>query len=217
MVAVDLPPRLRPPDGAAAEGDRNQCPHPVLDPRDLKFYRNRRGYYWSGKTTRSRTATTRRSPCAGLAELLVFSVLLFGSAATVFSVGLANRVTGWSRWCICFLLSTADGAGLLIVWFFRNPQRRIPTGPGTVVSPADGLVVEIEEIEHDEWIGGPAIKVGIFLSIFNVHINRVPVAAGFCNCGTLGQVPECPASGVRGGRTSNWPSTSKRQALPGVA
>ena len=46
-----------------------------------------------------------------------------------------------------------------------------------VVSPADGKVVQIEEIEYDEYIGGPALLIGIFLSVFNVHINRVPVAA----------------------------------------
>jgi phosphatidylserine decarboxylase len=66
--------------------------------------------------------------------------------------------------------------GLLIVWFFRNPPRRIPTGVGQIVSPADGQVVAIEEIEHDDFIGGPAVLIGVFLSIFNVHINRAPVA-----------------------------------------
>ncbi len=67
--------------------------------------------------------------------------------------------------------------GLFIVWFFRNPRRDIPQAPGLVVSPADGKVVHIAEIEHDDFLGGPAVEIGIFLSIFNVHINRVPVAA----------------------------------------
>jgi phosphatidylserine decarboxylase len=44
------------------------------------------------------------------------------------------------------------------------------------VSPADGLLIAIDEIDHDEFVGGPAIQFGIFLSIFNVHINRAPVA-----------------------------------------
>jgi phosphatidylserine decarboxylase len=75
------------------------------------------------------------------------------------------------------LLALASGVvAILIAWFFRNPVRTIPTEPGVVVSPADGKVVEIEELEHDEFVGGPAVKVGIFLSIFNVHINRAPVA-----------------------------------------
>ena len=64
----------------------------------------------------------------------------------------------------------------MIVWFFRDPPRRVPTAAGLVVSPADGKVVAIDEIEHDEFLGGPAVQIGIFLSIFNVHINRAPVA-----------------------------------------
>ncbi|TXT18944.1 MAG: phosphatidylserine decarboxylase [Planctomycetota bacterium] len=44
------------------------------------------------------------------------------------------------------------------------------------MSPADGKIVAIEEIEHDEFLGGPAVQIGIFLSIFNVHINRAHVA-----------------------------------------
>src|SRR5690606_10563181 len=67
--------------------------------------------------------------------------------------------------------------GGLIVWFFRDPRRTIPSSSGTIVSPADGKVVTIERIDHDEFVGGPAVLVGIFLSIFNVHINRSPYRA----------------------------------------
>ena len=65
--------------------------------------------------------------------------------------------------------------GLLVIWFFRDPDREVPQAEGLVVSPADGKVVTITEIEHDEFIGGPAVEIGIFLSIFSVHLNRVPV------------------------------------------
>ncbi len=75
--------------------------------------------------------------------------------------------SAWRRW---------RSIGLLIVWFFRNPNRIIPQGEGVVVSPADGKVVLIEELEHDDFVGGPAVQIGIFLSIFNVHINRTPIA-----------------------------------------
>jgi phosphatidylserine decarboxylase len=63
------------------------------------------------------------------------------------------------------------------VWllaFFRDPERPLPEGATTWVSPADGLVSDITEIPHDELLGGPAIRVGIFLSVFNVHVNRSP-------------------------------------------
>jgi phosphatidylserine decarboxylase len=72
-------------------------------------------------------------------------------------------------------------AGLLVlpiwVWliaFFRDPQRSISTEPGVYVSPADGLVSDVTHIEHDPLINGPAVRVGIFLSVFNVHVNRSP-------------------------------------------
>lgn len=62
----------------------------------------------------------------------------------------------------------------LIVYFFRDPPRRIPNEPGAIVAPADGKVVDITPLDHYEFIDGPAVRIGIFLSIFNVHINRAP-------------------------------------------
>ena len=64
----------------------------------------------------------------------------------------------------------------LIVYFFRDPPRRIPDAAGAIVAPADGKVVDVTPLEHYEFIGGPAVRIGIFLSIFNVHINRAPCA-----------------------------------------
>jgi phosphatidylserine decarboxylase len=55
--------------------------------------------------------------------------------------------------------------------------RAIPTAPALLVAPADGKVVEITRLDHDEFIGGPAVRIGIFLSIFNVHLNRAPAAS----------------------------------------
>jgi phosphatidylserine decarboxylase len=65
----------------------------------------------------------------------------------------------------------------LIVWlfaFFRDPNRTIPTDPDVMVSPADGTVSDITEIGHFELLGAPCVRIGIFLSVFNVHINRSP-------------------------------------------
>jgi phosphatidylserine decarboxylase len=158
-------------------GDVNPCPHEVLDPRDLKFHRNQAGWHWRPED--DPFAWRDRLPFArvGLAELLVFSVIAFGGAAklallpAVFDVPPAARHACWAG-------AAAFGVmGVLIAWFFRNPRRVVPQGAGVVVSPADGKVVAIEEIEHDDFLGGPAVQIGIFLSIFNVHINRSPVAA----------------------------------------
>lgn len=68
----------------------------------------------------------------------------------------------------------------VLVWlfaFFRDPERPIPRDPGAMVSPADGTVSDIETVEHDEHLGGAALRIGIFLSVFNVHVNRSPCDA----------------------------------------
>jgi phosphatidylserine decarboxylase len=64
----------------------------------------------------------------------------------------------------------ALGLALFVTWFFRDPARSLPSDPGTLVSPADGRVIEILP-QND---GGA--RISIFLSIFNVHVNRSPVA-----------------------------------------
>jgi len=63
---------------------------------------------------------------------------------------------------------------LLCLAFFRDPIRKIPNEPGVLVAPADGKVTEITRLERLEEFGGPALKIGIFLSVLDVHINRSP-------------------------------------------
>jgi len=62
---------------------------------------------------------------------------------------------------------------LFFLWFFRDPNRTIPTGPGIVVSPADGVVTEAEWVETTL---GTRLRLSIFLNVFDVHVNRSPVA-----------------------------------------
>lgn len=65
----------------------------------------------------------------------------------------------------------------VLLWlfaFFRDPERVLPAEQHTMVSPADGKVSDITEIPNDPLLGGPSIRVGIFLSVFNVHVNRSP-------------------------------------------
>lgn len=61
-------------------------------------------------------------------------------------------------------------------YFFRNPARTIPTDEHLVVSPADGTVQDVVELEDDDFVKGPCTKIIIFLSVFNVHVNRSPIA-----------------------------------------
>ncbi|MDR4494961.1 MAG: phosphatidylserine decarboxylase family protein [Nitrospirales bacterium] len=75
-------------------------------------------------------------------------------------------------WPTC-LLGTVT---LFVGWFFRNPARTIPSGETVVVSPGDGAVVAVEpEFEH-RYLKAQAIRISIFLNVFNVHINRMPIA-----------------------------------------
>ena len=62
---------------------------------------------------------------------------------------------------------------LFFMWFFRDPHRTIPTGPGIIVSPADGVVTEAEWVETTL---GSKLRLSIFLNVFDVHVNRSPVA-----------------------------------------
>ena len=59
-----------------------------------------------------------------------------------------------------------------VVWFYRDPDRTAPEGDGLFISPADGRVVEISEAEHP--FTGPSVKVGIFMNVLSVHVNRAP-------------------------------------------
>ena len=97
----------------------------------------------------------------GTREMLIGSVVLLGVAS----------VLGWWHWPLSLVMLP------VLIWlfaFFRDPERALPAEQHTMVSPADGKVSDITEIEHDPLLGGPAVRVGIFLSVFNVHINRSP-------------------------------------------
>ena len=159
---------------ACRRGEFNPCPHPVLDPRDLKFHQNQDGYYWDEAddpfTWRDRLPFAR----VGLAELLLIGGGFFAAAAGLGAW--AVSAVGTIQILAAVLAIAAGVVGILVAWFFRDPHRSIPTEPGVVVSPADGKIVDIEELDHDDFVGGPAVKIGIFLSIFNVHINRSPIA-----------------------------------------
>lgn len=66
---------------------------------------------------------------------------------------------------------------LFTIWFFRDPDRTSSVAEDAVLSPADGTVIDISHLEDagDRGVGSPAIKISIFMSVFNVHVNRIPV------------------------------------------
>jgi phosphatidylserine decarboxylase len=83
----------------------------------------------------------------------------------------ASGLVGWLAnplWAVpCILLA------LFFLWFFRDPQRTVPDGTGFVVSPADGKVTDVSPVTID---GVRLTRISIFLNVFNVHVNRSPIA-----------------------------------------
>ncbi len=146
------------------KGDPSGLAHEVLDSRDLKFLRNQTECHWRPEDDPFRWR--ERIPFArwGLAELQ-----LMGWPLLAITVALALK---W------WYLAPVTGVLLfLVVYFFRDPPRRVLQTPGAWIAPADGKVMDITALDHDEFIGGPAVRIGIFLSLFNVHVNRSPWAA----------------------------------------
>jgi phosphatidylserine decarboxylase len=97
----------------------------------------------------------------GYRELLIGSVVL----------ALVGTGLGYAWWPLGLIVLPAI---VFLFAFFRDPERALPTEQHAVVSPADGTVSDITQLENDPLIGGPAVRVGIFLSVFNVHVNRSP-------------------------------------------
>jgi phosphatidylserine decarboxylase len=91
---------------------------------------------------------------------------IYGLSLLAVAVVLAWATGHWP-WAIPALLLAA-----FCLWFFRNPQRTIPTAPGLIVSPGDGKVTEAVSISTPE---GPRQRISIFLSVFDVHVNRSPI------------------------------------------
>ncbi len=61
-------------------------------------------------------------------------------------------------------------------YFFRDPERQIPAEPGVVVAPADGKVIRADDVREEQFLNGPARRVAIFMNVFDVHVNRAPLA-----------------------------------------
>ena len=152
---------------ALRKGYATGAPHEILDPRDLKYCSNQCTAHWLAEDDpflwRDKLPVTRW----GLAEVQIMGWPLAILAAFLASCCSPGR---WAALVPLVLLG-------LVVYFFRDPKRAIPADPEAIVSPADGTIAEVTNVEHYDFIDGPAIRIGIFLSIFNVHVNRSPRAA----------------------------------------
>lgn len=81
------------------------------------------------------------------------------------------------------LASIALGLTLFTIYFFRNPERIAPEGENAIVAPADGRVIFVGKVPEDRYFAGEEVtKVSIFMNVFNVHVNRVPVSGTVGAC-----------------------------------
>jgi phosphatidylserine decarboxylase len=152
----------------------------------------------------------------GFREMLIGSVVL----------ALVGFGLGWIFWPLFIVVIP------VLIWlfaFFRDPEREVPVDENILVSPADGTVSDIMELENEPLLGGPAVRVGIFLSVFNVHINRSPCDAKvlgvsykkgkFINAMNHGKASEENESNtvVLGEPTSNQPVVVVKQIVGLIA
>jgi phosphatidylserine decarboxylase len=91
--------------------------------------------------------------------------------AIVIALGVIGGALGWLWLVILSVLLT-----LFCINFFRDPDRVIPPGDDVVIAAADGVVADIVEIDEDEVLKTRCRRVGIFLSVFDVHVNKAPIA-----------------------------------------
>jgi len=104
-----------------------------------------------------------------LAKYGLRELLLFGGMALAALVASAL----WGAW---YLTPLPAAVLVFVLAFFRDPTRRVPAEPGTVVAPADGTVTEVTEVVEPKFLQARAHKIGIFMSLVSVHVNRSPCA-----------------------------------------
>jgi phosphatidylserine decarboxylase len=103
-------------------------------------------------------------------EGMVFIVAGAAAVVVVFALALAFR--SWPIWVAGVVVLIV---AIWIAYFFRDPERMGPRGDRLVIAPADGRVVMITPVEEPDFVQGRAIRISIFMNIFNVHVNRYPV------------------------------------------
>jgi phosphatidylserine decarboxylase len=107
----------------------------------------------------------------GLPQVVVFPIVLF-TVMVIFL--LTGTLFLPARAIIIFIELVFAVLLILILSFFRDPYRISPSDKCFLLAPADGRITDIETVEEEGFIGGRALRIGIFMSIFNAHINRAP-------------------------------------------
>ncbi len=98
-----------------------------------------------------------------------FMLIAAVAAAATLAMAVRSPIAAWAAVPVTAL-------ALLVFYFFRDPERQIPEEPGLVLAPGDGKVIEIVDVDEPSFFEGPCRRISIFLSIFNVHVQRAPVS-----------------------------------------
>jgi phosphatidylserine decarboxylase len=93
------------------------------------------------------------------------------AAVAAFAVALTRR--SWALWLLAVVVTLI---ALWVAYFFRDPERTGDRGARLVVAPADGRMIMLTEVDEPAFIQGTAFRMSIFMNVFNVHVNRYPVA-----------------------------------------
>lgn len=104
-------------------------------------------------------------------EGIPFILIALALAAAAYTVALMRR--SWPLWLLAFVLTLL---ALWVAYFFRDPERTGDRGETLVISPADGRVIDIREVDEPAFLQGRAIRISVFMNVFNVHVNRYPVS-----------------------------------------
>jgi phosphatidylserine decarboxylase len=149
---------------------RGECPgckHSILDPRDLKYWRNVCGYSFAEEDDPFRWRNELGFARYGLAEVTCTSLI---ALTLLFVLAVSVNFAHWTLYLVPFVVIP----WAFILYFFRDPDRSIPADTSALVSPADGTVTGIEQVDEASFPGGKALCISIFLSVFDVHVNRIP-------------------------------------------
>jgi phosphatidylserine decarboxylase len=104
-------------------------------------------------------------------EGIPFILIAVAVAIAAFALALTKR--SWPLWLIAFVLTLI---ALWVAYFFRDPERTGDRGDKLVISPADGRISHIVEVDEPNFVHGKAIRISVFMNVFNVHVNRYPVS-----------------------------------------
>jgi phosphatidylserine decarboxylase len=140
------------------------CAHDIIDMRDLKLWANVCGYSFAAEDDAFKWRDRIPFARAGLAEVVTVSL---------FSAVVIPLVTAFGGW-----LHVLGGLAWLhlafVLWFFRDPERTVTASADALLSPADGVVTHLEEVDAPDFPSGRAFRISMWLSPLNVHLSRAP-------------------------------------------